>query len=201
MVAAPSLFLSPASFAGGLFALLLQSASTADAFVSPKIHATTALRAAPPSALPPHVLETSEIYNGIIAQQPSFIVSDALDIVKNIAIAIGGIIAVLAAVAILFSTFIIPKAAEQLEKQAKELDPALWQEYESKLEPGEVLAMRPDLMQSLGEKVQAKALAEFQKLEKHASESSAAPPSETDRSAPSNVVDVDVISKEEKKQD
>jgi len=61
--------------------------------------------------------------------------------------------------------------------------------------------MRPDLMQSLGEKVQAKALAEFQKLEKHASESSAAPPSETDRSAPSNVVDVDVISKEEKKQD
>ena len=88
-----------------------------------------------------------------------------MDTVKNIAIAVGGIIAVLAAFAILFSTFIIPAAADQIEKQAKELDPAMWQEYEQKLEPGETLAMRPDLMQELGNKVQAKAFTEIEKKE------------------------------------
>ena len=88
-----------------------------------------------------------------------------MDTVKNISIAVGGIIAVLAAFAILFSTFIIPAAADQIEKQAKELDPAMWQEYEQKLDPGETLAMRPDLMQELGNKVQAKSLAEFEKME------------------------------------
>ena len=88
-----------------------------------------------------------------------------MDTVKNIAIAVGGIIAVLAAFAILFSTFIIPAAADQIEKQAKELDPAMWLEYEQKLEPGETLAMRPDLMQELGNKVQAKAFTEIEKKE------------------------------------
>ena len=90
-----------------------------------------------------------------------------VDTVKNIAIAVGGIIAVLAAFAILFSTFIIPAAADQIEKQAKELDPAMWQEYEQKLEPGETLAMRPDLMQELGNKVQAKAFTEIEKRKRN----------------------------------
>jgi hypothetical protein len=107
----------------------------------------------------------SEAFNVVSHQPPTFLISDAMDTVKNIAIAVGGIIAVLAAFAILFSTFIIPAAADQIEKQAKELDPAMWLEYEQKLEPGETLAMRPDLMQELGNKVQAKAFTEIEKKE------------------------------------
>ena len=49
---------------------------------------------------------------------------------------------------------IIPKAAEQLEREAQELAPELWQEYQAKLGPGETMATRPDLLQELGNKVQ-----------------------------------------------
>lgn len=148
----------------------------------------------PAAVMPPHLLDGDTF--SIITQQPSLVVSEgAIDAVKNIAIAIGGIIAVLAAFTILFSTFIIPRAAEQLEKQARELDPGMWQEYEQKLEPGETLAMRPDLMQELGNKVQAKALAEFEKMnaaQKQASETT---------SSTSDIVDVEVVRDEKKKDD
>jgi hypothetical protein len=84
--------------------------------------------------------------------QPSLLVADAMEIAQNVLIGVGGTVVVLFGVTILLSSWIIPKAAEQIELQAKELDPSLWQEYASRLEPGEVLAMRPDLMQELGKK-------------------------------------------------
>jgi len=173
--------------------------STVEAFVA-KHHVTasttmgtTTLRPTfllTPSAVPPNL--DSEVFT-VIAQQPSLLVSDALGVVKNIAIAITGVIAVFAAIAILFSTFIIPAAAEQLEKQARELDPGMWQEYEQKLEPGETLAMRPDLMQELGNKVQARAIAEFEKIEQEVQSKST-----SESTAPPGVVDVEVV-KDEKK--
>mmetsp|Transcript_564 Transcript_564/g.932 ORF Transcript_564/g.932 Transcript_564/m.932 type:complete len:229 (-) Transcript_564:9-695(-) len=52
------------------------------------------------------------------------------------------------------AAWIIPQAAAQLEEQTKELDPDLWDEYQAKLDPGQTLDQRPDLMQELGDKVQ-----------------------------------------------
>lgn len=129
----------------------------------------------------------------IVGHEPSILISDAMDVVTNIAIAIGGTIAVLAAFAILFSTFIIPAAADQLKKQVKELDPVMWQEYEKKLEAGETLAMRPDLMQELGNKVQAKALAKFENTDTQLNELKSSPTT--------NIIDAEVVCKKEGEKD
>lgn len=51
---------------------------------------------------------------------------------------------------IFVNTMLIPKAAEELEKQARAEFPELWQEYQTRLDIGQNLAMRPDLMQELG---------------------------------------------------
>lgn len=44
----------------------------------------------------------------------------------------------------------MPQAAAELEKDTKRLRPGLWEEYESKLEEGETMVNRPDLLQELG---------------------------------------------------
>jgi hypothetical protein len=143
----------------------------------------------------------------------------ALDVVKNLVIGIGGVIAVLALLVVVLSSFVIPKAAEQLEQQAKAMDMELWEEYENRLEPGEVLAMRPDLMQELGNIVTARTMAKYEEMEKEMiaakKKAEAAAEAETmasdaDISASSRsstlsassrnvVVDVDILSKEETK--
>lgn len=41
-------------------------------------------------------------------------------------------------------------AAAELEKDTKRLRPGLWEEYEAKLEEGETMVNRPDLLQELG---------------------------------------------------
>uniref|UniRef100_A0A7S1ZHW6 Uncharacterized protein n=1 Tax=Trieres chinensis TaxID=1514140 RepID=A0A7S1ZHW6_TRICV len=46
---------------------------------------------------------------------------------------------------------IVPKAAAQLEQDTKRLRPGLWEEYEAKLEEGQTMATRPDLLQQLGD--------------------------------------------------
>jgi hypothetical protein len=142
----------------------------------------------------------------------------ALDIVKNIALAIVVIGGVLAALAYLFATYLIPQAAKQLEAQAKEVDPELWREYQRKMEPGESLVMRPDLMQELGVKVREKIIAKFdaavqerqkeEEAEKAGSSSSgvSTPSSSSSSSSGNNnndgIMDATIISKEEsRKQD
>jgi protein-S-isoprenylcysteine O-methyltransferase Ste14 len=54
---------------------------------------------------------------------------------------------------IFVNTMIIPKAAEELEKQTRAEFPDLWQEYQARLDMGQNLAMRPDLMQELGNRL------------------------------------------------
>jgi hypothetical protein len=41
-----------------------------------------------------------------------------------------------------------------LEKECKELSPELWDEYSARLQEGETMGNRPDLMQELGAKLQ-----------------------------------------------
>jgi hypothetical protein len=72
---------------------------------------------------------------------------------RTVAIGITVIVFFLAGFAYFTAAILIPKAAEQLELECKELAPELWEEYASKLGPGETLATRPDLLQELGNKI------------------------------------------------
>ena len=77
-----------------------------------------------------------------------------IDTVRNVAAGITAILFLLAGVTFLYGSFIIPAAAQELEKECKELDPQLWDQYAAKLGEGETMATRPDLMQELGTKLQ-----------------------------------------------
>ena len=53
----------------------------------------------------------------------------------------------------LTAAFLVPRAAEQLEKDTKRLQPGLWEEYQEKLEDGETMVNRPELLQELGKEL------------------------------------------------
>lgn len=61
------------------------------------------------------------------------------------------------------AAFIVPKAAEQLEADTRRLRPGLWEEYETKLEAGQTMATRPDILQELGEVMRPVILEDFEK--------------------------------------
>lgn len=92
-----------------------------------------------------------------IGTSSSFFVSEGggiLEVVQNIAVVITGIIFLLAGLTFLTASVIVPAAAKELEKECLELNPELWNEYQQKLEPGQTIAQRPDLMQEMGTKLQ-----------------------------------------------
>lgn len=60
-----------------------------------------------------------------------------------------------------YSSYIIPKAAEQLETETKELAPKLWNEVKEEFEDGQILEQRPDLMGQLFKKIQPYLLKEL----------------------------------------
>ena len=60
------------------------------------------------------------------------------------------------------AAFIVPKAAERLEKDTKRLRPGLWEEYEAKLVEGATMANRPDLLEELGNIMQPIIIADFE---------------------------------------
>ena len=88
-----------------------------------------------------------------------------INALSNIAIGTVILIVALVGIATFFSAVIIPQAAEELEKQVKETYPELWEEYKDKLEPGETLSMRPDIMQELGNQLQRKSLDDFEQTQ------------------------------------
>jgi hypothetical protein len=116
---------------------------------------------------------------------------DQIDLVlvglRSIAIGTIVVVALLVAISVFVANVIIPQAAQQLEVQVKEKYPDLWREYEAKLEPGEVLAMRPDLIQELGNKMQQADFKEFERMKQQVQNA---------KDKNENVVDVEVISKE-----
>lgn len=106
---------------------------------------------------------------------------------RSIAIGILVVAALLVGISVFVASVIIPQAAQELEVQVKEKYPDLWREYEAKLEPGEVLAMRPDLIQELGNKMQQADFKEFERRKQQVQNA---------KDKNENVVDVEVISKE-----
>ena len=78
----------------------------------------------------------------------------AMDILRNVAVAITAVVFLLAGITLVTASIIIPAAAKELEKECKELAPELWDEYQGLLEAGQTIAQRPELMQELGAKLQ-----------------------------------------------
>jgi len=77
-----------------------------------------------------------------------------IDTVRSVAVVITAVLFALAGLTLLMANIIIPAAAKELEKECMELAPELWAEYQAKLNPGETIDQRPELMQELGAKIQ-----------------------------------------------
>jgi len=82
--------------------------------------------------------------------KPDAEISGALSNLRTFFIVLTAAIFGLTALAYLTAAFLVPKAAEQLELDTKRLRPGLWEEYERKLNDGESMVNRPDLLQELG---------------------------------------------------
>ena len=76
--------------------------------------------------------------------ESTLLVSDEgiVDILRNVAIAVTAVIFLLAGLTFLVASVIVPAAAKELEKECKELAPELWDEYQTRLEPGETIDRR-----------------------------------------------------------
>jgi hypothetical protein len=90
----------------------------------------------------------------ITAPETSSFMDSAGDLVLNFAVVVTVLLFLLAGLTALTGSIIIPAAAKELEKECMELAPEFWDEYQAKLEPGQTIAERPELMQELGAKLQ-----------------------------------------------
>lgn len=142
-----------------LIAFFAVLAPVADAFAAPKVVAAgTMLRSVElqPLRMLPDLLT------------PSLLLSDdaeamaALGPLRTFFGAITALVFFAAGLTYVTAAFIVPAAAEQLEKDTKRLRPGLWEEYEARLEEGEMIASRPDLLQELGDVMQPIILADFE---------------------------------------
>jgi hypothetical protein len=109
-----------------------------------------------------HPIFSSIIHNGVRPTQShldlaspssSLLTADLSETMTNVLIGIGGVVVVFGLIVAVFTLFVVPTAVKQVEELAKQYDPALWEEYEQKLRPGETLAQRPELLEELGVKV------------------------------------------------
>lgn len=87
----------------------------------------------------------------------------ALAGVRTFFIAITAVAFAFAGFTYVVAAFIVPKAAKRLEEDTKRIRPGLWEEYESKLELGQTMDMRPDLLQELGNIMQPLIIEDFEK--------------------------------------
>jgi hypothetical protein len=130
----------------------------------------------------------------------SQLTSNLLGIATDIAFGIVGIFSFLAGLAFLSANWLIPQAAKQLEDNCRKDFPDLWSEYEARLEPGESLVDRPDLIQELGNLYNARFIERLQAAEaaaaqRKARESSAAtdPVGSPSKASTLNVIDAEVV--------
>ena len=151
--------------------LVISAVTVADAFVTPShrveypYHQSSSLKALP-EFLPnnPFVLSdglSASAYMNSQQQAADIVTQDefnsammsgggGLSALRTFFIVITAAVFGLAGLTYITAAFIVPKAAEQLERDTKRLRPGLWEEYIAKLEEGETMANRPDLLQELG---------------------------------------------------
>eukprot|EP00970_Alexandrium_tamarense_P007644 scaffold1447_cov196-Alexandrium_tamarense.AAC.13 len=87
----------------------------------------------------------------------------ALSTLRTFFVVIAAAIFGITALVYLTAAFLVPKAAQQLEEDTKRLRPDLWDEYQAKLNEGESMVNRPDLLQELGNKMQPIIVADFER--------------------------------------
>ena len=75
--------------------------------------------------------------------------NEFMDIARNIAWVI-----FLFSVVNIAADMLIPAATKLLEKEVKDLEPGLWEEYEARLNEGETMGQRLDLLQELTKEIQ-----------------------------------------------
>ena len=73
-----------------------------------------------------------------------------------------GLLVALFALAFATTNWLLPAAAQQLEENCRRDCPDLWNEFQAKLGPGEILAQRPDLVQELGNEYNRRFLRELE---------------------------------------
>ncbi|KAL7463393.1 hypothetical protein ACHAXS_003764 [Conticribra weissflogii] len=172
-------------------AILMVSAATTEAFIAP-YPTSLRLTANPPSKLPLNMLPSPLLLQTIAAATtvtttttttatkaaiiPSLLLSDGLSAATYandlsgplstlrlfFIVAIGSIFGI-TALAYLTAAFLIPRAAQQLERDTKRLRPDLWEEYQAKLGEGESMVNRPDLLQELGNLMQPIIVSEYER--------------------------------------
>eukprot|EP00977_Amphora_coffeiformis_P014484 scaffold4060_cov190-Amphora_coffeaeformis.AAC.18 len=160
-------------------------------------HTTTQLSASPTDLSA--VMDTAVYSSALSSSSSLYLSNDVVDILKNFGLVVGVLVIVLVGFLTLFSTVIIPQAAEQLETQAKRDFPDLWDDIAAtNLQPGEQLVQRPDIMQKLGTAVRERLTAEFDQAAKQQQQQEAAPSTTTagsssSSSSKSRVVDAEVV--------
>lgn len=154
-----------------LTAAVLFFAAVADAFVSPSPRIGVR-RSTPTSldALPefnPFLLSdglsAATYMRGDAGGDLTSSLAGGLSALRTFLIVVTAAIFGITAIAYLTAAFLVPKAAEQLERDTRRLRPGLWEEYEAKLEAGETMANRPDLLQELGNFMQPLIVQEYER--------------------------------------
>mmetsp|Transcript_15517 Transcript_15517/g.37124 ORF Transcript_15517/g.37124 Transcript_15517/m.37124 type:complete len:217 (-) Transcript_15517:74-724(-) len=161
-------------------ALLLLAGSAAEAFVAPRALSLAARSAAagPLGIIAPvdTLVSTASVLladeTGLIRDLAPAAAADAAAAVDTDSLLSGlrtffGVLTALVfgafGLTYFVAAFIVPKAAEQLEADTRRLRPGLWEEYETKLEAGQTMATRPDILQELGEEMRPVILEDFEK--------------------------------------
>jgi len=82
--------------------------------------------------------------------------------VRTFFVVISALVIGVAGLAFVSATYIVPQAAARLEIDTKRLRPGLWEEFEEKLVEGETMAIRPDLLQELGDTMRPIIIKDFE---------------------------------------
>ncbi|KAG7359309.1 hypothetical protein IV203_015898 [Nitzschia inconspicua] len=75
---------------------------------------------------------------------------DVTDILRTVALAVTAILFLVAGITYLTAAILIPAGAQQLEVECQQFIPQTWNEYQQKLDDGQSIQDRPDLMFELG---------------------------------------------------
>ncbi len=152
--------------------------STSSAFVSPQVFASrstfndSGIKAIPASILDTFDVDLGAVDRDLLNVATNIFLSDeaqamnaansALEGLRSFFIVITAIVFGFAGLTFITAAFIVPKAAEQLEQDTRRIRPGLWEEFEARLEPGQTMATRPDLLQELGNIMQPLIIADFE---------------------------------------
>jgi hypothetical protein len=169
-------------------ASLALGASAGHGFMPPRRIAATRCQAL--SLTPPLDFETLPSSCLLLSNDFGGMYDPLVSSLRTLGLAVLGFAVFTFVLSVIVAVFVVPAAVKELEDNIMTQYPDLWDEYQGKLEEGETLGMRPDLMQELGSKMQKLQMAQFDKA---AAEAMAEGNIEKDPSGRSGTVENDAI--------